>query len=889
MRYIFVVLMILSFIDSIKAQDNIESSSKKDSKLSMQSIESSRVDSKESIESIESSRAYSHTNNADSKESKENKQNIESKNADSKQNTKSSYAHNHSHNEDSKDSIESKNADSKESIESSNAHSHSHADSIDSNHNHSHSHSADSNTHKIESVITTGSAMQSDVIEIPGHVDVVKEKQINETTNAKVADVVKKLAGVRVDNDVGFNPRPQIKIRGLNYGTLIMLDNVILTDLEGENRLLNQISLFDVKRVEVARGAFSSLYGTNAIGGVINFITSMPKSFEIESVAGFGSEFIPDTADKNLAKLYFSIGNAFLDKKLRLKFSAGLTTTQGYASYPVYVSAKPPNTNGGYTDKAGRYVIGDGGRREYKIWDTRLKLEYDIGDSGLLSSMFSLSNHNYEMVKPKSYITDSTNQPIYTLPNGGGTPFVGSGFGGIGSYTHFLGNIAYTHFFDSGELKISLSSVNLFSRWHDAKSSATPKPNLAGGSGYTQDITTSSNYLDIIHHHHFSDIHALTSALQFRYLNFDMLYFNLSNWLDSKSVAGSAYQGAGGMAFVASGFVNWEARWLENLTSILGARYDYWLNFSSYAFGGAVSGAITNSSKSNFSPKFSLNYQPLDSIIFKTSIGSGFRMPTIREKFQSPHGNEVWQSAPHLKNETGLSFEIGAETDFKYAHLHLYYFHTELYDMIYRIGAGNAADPFRYDNAGQGRINGVEVILNVPIWRALRLESNYTLTMARVIKNSANPRSIGKQLVNVPEHMANISLIWDGSELDSNRVNGASSGASNAMESSDLDSLASKVNSVSDKGHKRNWANGFYGSIWAYFTSAFYNDDINSAPLYHTFRNYDAQFTLNAKLGYIFNNGIDISASFLNMTNNRFYDSYLVPGSSFYLQTRYKL
>lgn len=869
MRYIFVVLMMLAFIDSIKAQDNIES------KVSMQNIESSRVDSKESKESIESSRAHSHTTNADSKDSIKSKS-TESKNIESNQaDSKLSMQNIESKNEDSKESTESKNtesnqADSKES--------HSHTDSKDSNH---------SNTHKIESVITTGSAMQSDVIEIPGHVDVVKEKQINETTNAKVADVVKKLAGVRVDNDVGFNPRPQIKIRGLNYGTLIMLDNVILTDLEGENRLLNQISLFDVKRVEVARGAFSSLYGTNAIGGVINFITSMPKSFEIESVAGFGSEFIPDTADKNLAKLYFSIGNAFLDKKLRLKFSAGLTTTQGYASYPVYVSAKPQGTNGGYTDKAGRYVIGDGGRREYKIWDTRLKAEYDIGDSGLLSSMFSLSNHNYEMVKPKSYITNATNQPIYTLPNGGDTPFVGSGFGGIGSYTHFLGNIAYTHFFDSGELKISLSSVNLFSRWHDAKSSATPKPNLAGGSGYTQDITTSSNYLDIIHHHHFSDIHALTSALQFRYLNFDMLFFNLSDWLDSKSVAGSAYQGAGGMAFVASGFVNWEARWLDNLTSILGARYDYWLNFSSYAFGGAVSGAITNSSKSNFSPKFSLNYQPLDSIIFKTSIGSGFRMPTIREKFQSPHGSEVWQSAPHLKNETGLSFEIGAEADFKYAHLHLYYFHTELYDMIYRIGAGSAADPFRYDNAGQGRINGVEVIVNVPIWRALRLESNYTLTMARVIKNSANPRSIGKQLVNVPEHMANISLIWDGSELDSNRVNGAN--GAGAMESSDLDSLASKLNSVSDKGRKRNWANGFYGSIWAYFTSAFYNDDINSPPLYHTFRNYDAQFTLNAKLGYIFNNGIDISASFLNMTNNRFYDSYLVPGASFYLQTRYKL
>ena len=83
-----------------------------------------------------------------------------------------------------------------------------------------------------------------------------------------------------------------MKIRGINYGTLVLLDGVILSDLEGEARILNQIFLNEVERVEIARGASSAVYGTGAIGGAINFITSMPKKLEIKANAGYGSAFV---------------------------------------------------------------------------------------------------------------------------------------------------------------------------------------------------------------------------------------------------------------------------------------------------------------------------------------------------------------------------------------------------------------------------------------------------------------------------------------------------------------------------------------------------------------------------------------------------------------------
>ena len=695
--------------------------------------------------------------------------------------------------------------------------------------------------YKLDSVVTTGSPLATEIAKIPGNITAISEKQINEHVNSKISDVVKKAVGVRIDNDVSFNPRPKIKIRGINYGTLIMLDGVILSDLEGENRVINQISLYDVKRVEIARGAYSSLYGTNALGGVINFITSMPKGLEIEGVAGYGNEIVSNSAERNLSRFYLSIGNTFFDNRFRIKLSGGMNNSQGYVSTPVFLSTKPNNYSGGFYDKSGKYIVGDEGRREWQIWDSRLKMEYDIDDTSTVSSMFSLSNHNYEFVNPTTLLRNSSGMPVYdiAMSNNTTSPFVGSGYGGHGSYTHFIGNISYMKYFDESELKVSLSSVNLFSRWADGLSGAT----LGGGNGYTQDINTSSNYLDLIYHWHVNDTHSIAFATQFRYLNFDAIYYTLSDWRNVYSVNGKQ-RGYGAMGFVASGYVNWEAKWLDNLSSTLGIRYDYWLDFNSYVFGNIASNLPSNHT-SQFSPKASINYQPFDFLLLKASVGSGFRMPTIREKYQDSHGVTKWQYSPALKPEVGISFELGGELKLDDVSASLYYFQTDLFDMIYRQGAGNDASPFRYANAGYGRINGIELSLSVPIFQSLRFEGNYTLTLARVLRNSANPASVGKQLIDTPEHIANIGLIYGESK-------------------------------------------GIYASLDAFFTSAFYNDDINSKPLYRTFGEYDAQFSLNAKVGYIFQNGFDISLSLLNITNNRYYDFYQVAGASFYVQGRYK-
>ena len=706
-------------------------------------------------------------------------------------------------------------------------------------------------------VITTGSALQTEIAKIPGSVSIVDSKALSSFSNGKVADSIKRLAGVRVDNDTSFNPRPKIKIRGLNYGTLLLLDGVILSDLEGEARILNQISLYEVERVELVRGSFASLYGTGAIGGVVNFITPLPNKLEVKGVLGYGNELASGVGDRNVVRVYASVGETFFDKKLRLRFSAGYTRASLGPSFPTYL---PPGTavndaTGHFTDKAGQIIIGTGGRRDTQTYDLRLKAAYELGERDSLQATLSFSNHYYKFKEWESFLKDNNGRPTDLV--GGKDQFVGSGLGGIGSYSHLLANLGYTHEFEDSTLKVAFSSLSLFSWWQDAD--IDKGANRYGGPGTTQDTDSSSNYLDVIYKNDYFSNHAITGALQLRYYNIKQDQRNMDNWLDKNSRR-AAFRGFGNNAFIASIYVSVDSQWLDSLSTTAGLRYDFWQNFGGYFFNNNAPTQNQNNTSNNlsvFSPKFGINYSPIDldnhTLLLRASIGTGFRMPTMRDKYQFTHGTKYWDINQNLKHEQALSFDIGAEYGANLEILRgrlstsLYYFQIEMTDMIYRKGSGQANDPFINVNAGKGRIQGVECALSLPLWLpGLSLEANYAFTSARVLKNPTNPATEGKQLAATPKHSLNVSLL-----------------------------LANKL--------------GFYGSIWVFYVPAFFSDDKNSPPLSGTYGYYETQFSLNAKLGYIFKNGLDTSIAFNNITNYRYYDYYQVAGASFFAQLAYRL
>jgi len=82
-----------------------------------------------------------------------------------------------------------------------------------------------------------------------------------------------------------------VSVRGGTFGqTLVLLDGLRLNDAQtGHHNLDLPLPLEGVSRIEVLRGAGSTLYGSDAVGGVINLVTAPPESSEIRLRTGVGN------------------------------------------------------------------------------------------------------------------------------------------------------------------------------------------------------------------------------------------------------------------------------------------------------------------------------------------------------------------------------------------------------------------------------------------------------------------------------------------------------------------------------------------------------------------------------------------------------------------------
>src|SRR5579859_6360606 len=91
----------------------------------------------------------------------------------------------------------------------------------------------------------------------------------------------------RAPNDVQLD----VSIRGSSFGeTLIMLNGLRMDDAQsGHHDADLPLPTQSLERIEVLRGAGSTLYGSDAMGGAVNFITSDPKHSEIRVGAGVGN------------------------------------------------------------------------------------------------------------------------------------------------------------------------------------------------------------------------------------------------------------------------------------------------------------------------------------------------------------------------------------------------------------------------------------------------------------------------------------------------------------------------------------------------------------------------------------------------------------------------
>jgi len=152
-----------------------------------------------------------------------------------------------------------------------------------------------SSGHLLDEIIVTANKQEQKQSTTGKVISVIDKNQLEKNAGKSLAQVLNETVGVTINgayNNLGTNQT--VYMRGAASGrTLILLDGIPVNDPSTINNEfdLNFISLNNVERIEVCKGAQSTIYGSDAIAGVINIITqkqniTKPLNVKADIIAG---------------------------------------------------------------------------------------------------------------------------------------------------------------------------------------------------------------------------------------------------------------------------------------------------------------------------------------------------------------------------------------------------------------------------------------------------------------------------------------------------------------------------------------------------------------------------------------------------------------------------
>lgn len=192
-------------------------------------------------------------------------------------------------------------------------------------------------------IIVTAQRREQTLFEVPQAISVVTAEILERQQAASFIDYVGLVPGFTVTQ---ANPgETRLILRGVNTGSVgstvaVYVDDVPFGSsgsLSNGGVLAGDFDTFDVERVEVLRGPQGTLYGANALGGVLKYVTALPKLDKIEVAARAGIE---DTKGAGTGYLTTAMINVPLGDKLAFRASGH------YRENPGFIDAVGRNVQG---------------------------------------------------------------------------------------------------------------------------------------------------------------------------------------------------------------------------------------------------------------------------------------------------------------------------------------------------------------------------------------------------------------------------------------------------------------------------------------------------------------------------------------------------------------
>ncbi|WP_324171772.1 TonB-dependent receptor [Sulfurimonas sp.] len=252
----------------------------------------------------------------------------------------------------------------------------------------SYSASAAENMKAIE-VVSIATKTQKSIDGVAATVEVVTQEEIEKMGAASLKDILEMTPGLTMQYGTFPSSRSKSKssvsIRGMGAnGTLFLLDGRRLAGEVKNPYDLERIPASIIERIEIVKGPMSSLYGADAVGGVINIITKRPtKETKIDVGARYGANQDGDAQNINLSLSIQGKSDGF-----GYSVYAGLTTTKPYSQTEtadtwVHMGKKPsqtpiPGLVPDMTSIKDSYGVDTTYREESSIYTLGTSLSYDF-------------------------------------------------------------------------------------------------------------------------------------------------------------------------------------------------------------------------------------------------------------------------------------------------------------------------------------------------------------------------------------------------------------------------------------------------------------------------------------------------------------------------------